>query len=136
VDGRRLARIFSRVCIEDHLQSCVRPVGAAQAAGPDGFRGSKCNQALGVALPHVVGQVSLDPSVDQSSGLTRLDPGMPSRVFTLASRVSLKCCFFVRSEGRFSVLTATKRIEGRVTASQIASASAGSFWLGGTSAFA
>src|SRR6266705_6618399 len=30
---------------------------------------------------------------------------MPSRLFTLASPVSLKCCFFVRSKGRFFVPT-------------------------------
>ena len=34
VDGPRLARIFSRVCIEDQLQSCVRPGGAAQNRRP------------------------------------------------------------------------------------------------------
>jgi hypothetical protein len=34
VDGPRLARIFSRVCIEDQLQSCVRPVGAAPGRRP------------------------------------------------------------------------------------------------------
>jgi hypothetical protein len=34
VDGPRLARIFSRVCIEDQLRSCVRPGGAVQDRRP------------------------------------------------------------------------------------------------------
>src|SRR5207244_4486531 len=36
-----------------------------EAAGPDGFRGSRSDQARGVALPHVPVQVCLDPSVDR-----------------------------------------------------------------------
>jgi hypothetical protein len=65
VDGPRLARTFSRVWAAGRLRSCVRPVIAAPAAGPDGFRGSRPDQARGVALPHVLGEVSLDPSVDR-----------------------------------------------------------------------
>jgi len=34
VDGPRLARSFSRVWAEGHLQSCVRPVGAAPGRRP------------------------------------------------------------------------------------------------------
>ncbi len=47
------------------LRSCVRPVGAAEAAGPDGNRGSRPDQTHGVALPLDPKQVALDPSVDR-----------------------------------------------------------------------
>jgi hypothetical protein len=47
------------------LRSCVRPVGAAEAAGPDGNRGSRPDQTHGVALPLDPKQVALDPSIDR-----------------------------------------------------------------------
>src|SRR6266446_5568628 len=40
-------------------------VARRTAAGPDGFRGSRPDQARGVALPHDPWQVPLDPSVDR-----------------------------------------------------------------------
>lgn len=56
---------FSRVWIGSHLRSCVRPAHAAEAAGPDGSRGSRPDQAHGVALPLDPRKVALDPSVDR-----------------------------------------------------------------------
>ena len=47
------------------LRSCVRRVGAAEAAGPDGNRGSRPDQTHGVALPLDPKQVALDPSIDR-----------------------------------------------------------------------
>ena len=65
VDGPRLARIF-RVSASNVACGLVSGLNsAALAAGPDGIRGSRSDQAPGVAMPHVLGEVSLDPSVDR-----------------------------------------------------------------------
>jgi hypothetical protein len=47
------------------LRSCVRPADAAEAAGPDGNRGSRPDQTHGVALPLDPKKVALDPSIDR-----------------------------------------------------------------------
>jgi hypothetical protein len=56
-----------------------------RAAGPDGFRGSRPDQAREVALPHVLRQVSLDPSVDRRCHHT----SSPSQVMWCSTPVSL-----------------------------------------------
>ena len=42
---------FSRSGSDGHLRSCVRPLIAAEAAGPDGFRGSRPDHGRGVSKP-------------------------------------------------------------------------------------
>jgi hypothetical protein len=83
-------------------------VARREAAGPDGFRGSRSDQARGVALPHVPSQVSLDPSVDRRCH----HASSPSQVLYVRHVRKLHfdvmfslISFFVRSEGRFFVPT-------------------------------
>jgi hypothetical protein len=64
VDGPQLARDFSHGG-SVALRSCVRPADAAEAAGPDGNRGSRPDQTHGVALPLDPKKVALDPSIDR-----------------------------------------------------------------------
>src|SRR4029434_10116386 len=73
------------------LRSCVRPVGAAEAAGPDGNRGSRPDQTHGVASPLDPKQVALDPSIDRGyhhvSSPSQASRACPPQLFmTVATR--------------------------------------------------
>jgi len=82
----RLARVFLRFGAQITCGHVSGLFARRKAAGPDGIRGSRSDQAHGVAMPLGPAKVSLDPSIDRRCH----HASSPSQAFQSEPALALK----------------------------------------------